>query len=42
MEPKSLRKEKNNQVAAALVGTQSTTVGKDATHVLVKKWHKMN
>lgn len=38
MEPKSLG-EKNNQVTAALVGTQLPMVGKDTTHVLVKMWH---
>lgn len=40
MEPKSLGG--CNQVTAALVGTQAPMVGKDTTHVLVKKWHKRN
>lgn len=41
MEPKSLG-EKNNQVTAALVGTQLPTAGKDTELVLVKMWHKRN
>lgn len=39
---KKLGGKKNNQVTAALVGTQFPTIGKDTAHVLVKMWHKRN